>query len=130
MRKGSRERKKEDVITHLQKSKTNHKTNRPQPLKHPRKHPKEQRRHQKALRLNPLPTQLLHCEDCSVVSWYESEDGDDDVPDGDFEEAVPGCAGGPVEADLLEDDVLVEVDAVEAEVGGEKVSKNSMEGVR
>ena len=51
---------------------------------------------------------------------YESERGDDDVADRDLEEARPGRAGGAVEPDLLEDDVLVEVDAVEAARRNEK----------
>lgn len=78
----------------------------------------EERGHEEPLRLDPLAPQLLDRQHRRVVPWHEPQRGDDQVPDGDFEEPVPGGPVGAVEPDLLEDDVLVEVDAVEPGVDG------------
>lgn len=56
-----------------------------------------------------------------ILTRNEAEDGDDDVSSRDAEELVPRRSGGSVESDLLKDDVLVEVDAVEP-VKSEQVS--------
>ena len=73
----------------------------------------EERGHEEALDLDPLAAEVLDAEDRDVVPGDEAERGDDEVADADLEEALPGGAAAPVEADLLQDDVLVEVDAVE-----------------
>ena len=67
----------------------------------------EERGHEEALDLNPLAAEVLDREDRDVVPGHEPERGDDDVADADLEEALPRRAALPVEADLLQHDVLV-----------------------
>ena len=74
----------------------------------------EESSEQEALNLDPLAAELLNCEDGDVVSGHETESSDDDVADTDLEELVPGSTSLAVEANLLEYDVLVQVDTVEA----------------
>ena len=76
----------------------------------------EQRSKQKSLNLYPLPPQLLNRQDRHIIPGHEPERRDDQVPDADLEQAVPRAALGAVEPDLLQDDVLVQVDAVEGDV--------------
>jgi len=64
--------------------------------------------------LDPLATKLFDRQDGGVVSWDESESGDDHAASGDFEETLPRCTRLSVITDLLEDDVLIQVDTVEA----------------
>jgi hypothetical protein len=47
-------------------------------------------------------------------TWNEAEGGDDHISGRDLEETLPGCALLAVISNLLQDDVLVEVDAVES----------------
>lgn len=115
-KEGGREERRERTETHLQKRKTNDKPHRTQTLKLPRKYREKEGRHQKPLRLYPLPTQPLDRQHRRIIPGYEPKSSDDKVPDGYLEEPGPGRAGVAVEAYLLEDDVLVEVYAVEGDV--------------
>ena len=63
--------------------------------------------------LDPFPTELLDGEDRDVVAGNKAKRSDDEVADADAEEPVPRRAIAAVEANLLEDDVLVQVDAIE-----------------
>ena len=76
----------------------------------------EQSGEKEALNLDPLAAQLLDGEYGDVVPGDEAQGGDDEVADRDLEEALPGLAALAVEADLLQHDVLVQVDAVEGDV--------------
>lgn len=49
-----------------------------------------------------------------LLTGHETQGRDDDVPGGDFEQLLPRSAGLAVEPDLLQDDILVQVDAVES----------------
>lgn len=44
---------------------------------------------------------------------YETKCGDDQITDTDVEETFPRSATGTVEADLLKNDILVQVDTIE-----------------
>ena len=46
-------------------------------------------------------------------TWNETQCGNDDITDGDLEEAFPRRASLASEPDLLENDVLIQVDTVE-----------------
>ena len=74
----------------------------------------EERLEEEAHDLDLLAAELLDGEHGHVVAGDEAERGDDEVAGRDLEEARPGVAALAVEADLLEDDVLVQVDTVEA----------------
>ena len=76
----------------------------------------EQRGEQEALDLDPFTAELLDGENSGVVPRDEAERGDDDVAGADLDEALVGRAVLAIEADLLQDDVLVEVDTVEGDV--------------
>ena len=76
----------------------------------------EQRSEQEALNLDPFTAELLDGEDGRVVPRDEAKCGDDDVASADLDEALVGRAVLAIEADLLQDNVLVEVDTVEGDV--------------
>ena len=67
----------------------------------------EERGEEEALDLDPLAPEVLDGEARGVVAGDEPERGDDQVADADLEEALPRRAALPVEADLLQHDVLV-----------------------
>ena len=64
--------------------------------------------------LDPFSPEPLDAEDASIVSRNESEGGDDQVASSDLEKLLPRCAVRTVKANLLKDNILVEVNSVEA----------------
>ena len=76
----------------------------------------EQRSEQEALDLDPFTAELLDGENSGVVPRDEAEHGNDDVPDRDFEEALPWRARLAIKPDLLQDDVLVQIDTIERDI--------------
>ena len=64
--------------------------------------------------LDPFSPEPLDAEDASIVSGNETEGSDDQVASSDLEEFLPRCAVRTVKANLLKDNILVEVNSVEA----------------
>ena len=68
--------------------------------------------------LDPFSPEPLDAEDAGIVSGDETEGGDDQVSSSDLEELLPRCAIRTVKANLLKDNILVEVNSVEATRNG------------
>lgn len=73
------------------------------------------------MQLDEFPAKGFDGEDCGVVAGNEAKRGNDHVSSRDLEHLLPRCTFLAIEADLLEDDILVEVDAVET-IGDGRVS--------
>ena len=64
--------------------------------------------------LDPFSPEPLDAEDTGIVSRNETEGSDDQVTSSDLEELLPRCAVRTVKANLLKDNILVEVYSVKA----------------
>ena len=67
--------------------------------------------------LDPFPPEPLDAEDTGIVSGNETEGSDDQVTSSNLEELLPRRAVRTVKANLLKDNILVEVNSVEAARG-------------
>ena len=65
--------------------------------------------------MTPLENLAFKTGICEILTGNEAKGSDDHASDGDVEELLPGRASLASEANLLEDYVLVQVDAVETE---------------
>ena len=105
-----------EVEEELQEGEANYERSCAQAVEHAGHDAQEQRLHEEAHNLDRLASESLDGEHSNVVAGDETQGGNDNVADGDLPEALPGCASLAIEADLLEYDVLVQVDAVESNV--------------
>jgi len=77
----------------------------------------EESRHQETLDLDPFSSKNFDRKYRRVIPGYEAKGSDDHASSRYLEETFPRSTGGSVIADLLENDVLVEIDAVKAVEG-------------